>query len=285
MPLLHQMYFQGRWERDYLLYLPVNYQPNPAHPIPLLIALHGGGGHAQGMIKLTQEGFHRLADEYRFAVAYPNGIGRQWNDGRFEMRGGRQIDDVGFMRELIDLLSGHYSLDRERVYVTGISNGGHMAYRLASDIPDRIAGIAAVAALMPAQLALPSRPVPMLTIHGTDDPLVPYKGGAVQVGMLQRGAVRSAMETLRVWAEANRCGGEPSTELLDDVDPSDRMSVQRTLYRDCMAPVVLYTVIGGGHTWPGGWQYLGERMIGKTSRDIDACQVIWEFFRGLSDGQ
>ena len=284
MTVLHQLYFQGRWERDYLLYLPVNYQPNPAHPLPLLIVLHGGSSDAHGMIKLTQEGFNRLADEHRFMVVYPNGIGRQWNDGRFMMRRGRDIDDVSFLSELIDSLAPVYAVDKRRVYVTGMSNGGHMAYRLACDLSDKIAGIAPVAALMPTEL-MPTRPVPVLFIAGTDDPLIPYKGGAVQVGMLQRGTVRSAMETLRVWAEANRCGGEPSTELLDDADPTDRMSVQRTMYRDCAASVVMYTVIGGGHTWPGGKQYLGEQMIGKTSRDIDACQVIWEFFRSLtSDG-
>lgn len=282
MPLLHQLYFQGSWERDYLLYLPVNYAPNPARPLPLLIVLHGGGGDAHGTIRLTQEGFHRLADEHRFIVVYPNGIGRQWNDGRFQMRRGRSIDDVGFMRELIDSLAPVYAIDRQHVFITGMSNGGHMAYRLACDLPDRIAGIAAVAALMPVELT-PSRPVPVLTIAGTEDPLVPYKGGAVQVGMLQRGQVHSAMETLRIWAEANRCGGEPSTELLDDMDPRDRISVQRTTYRDCAAPVVLYTIIGGGHTWPGGKQYLGEPIIGKTSRDIDANKVIWEFFRSLTE--
>jgi polyhydroxybutyrate depolymerase len=190
---------------------------------------------------------------------------------------------VGFFQLLIDSLAGFYAIDRQRIFVAGMSNGGHMAYRLACDLPDKIAGIAAVAALLPAELK-PSQPVPTLIIAGMDDPIVPYKGGAVQVGMMQRGVVRSAMETLRIWSEANRCGGEPTTELLDDVDPRDRMSVQQTFYRDCVAAVMLYTVIGGGHTWPGGQQYLNEQMIGRTCRDIDANRVIWNFFRELPHG-
>ncbi|MBI1256867.1 MAG: hypothetical protein GC204_05310 [Chloroflexi bacterium] len=279
MPMQHQLYFQGRWERDYLLYLPMNY--NREQPIPLVLVLHGGGGTAHHMIKLTQSMFNTLADEHNFMVVYPNGFGRQWNDGRFETRG-RNMDDVGFIRELIDSLATAYAVDLEHVFVTGISNGGHMAYRLACDMPDRIAGIAPVAALMPGNLeqaCRPARPMPVLIIAGTDDPLVPYRGGAVQVGTQQRGTVASADTTLRFWAKINGCTGEPLVTDLEDRDPRDGTHIRETLYSSCDAPTVLYSIVGGGHTWPGGKQYLDERMIGKTSREFDASEMIWGFFR------
>ena len=288
MGLQRQLYFQGRWERDYLVYLPVNYQKTPEHPIPLLIVLHGGGSTARNMIKLTQEGFHHLADEHRFIVAYPEGFGRQWNDGRFEVRGRRNMDDVGFLRDLIDMLVPYYAIDPQHVFVTGMSNGGHMAYRLACDLPDKIAGIAPVAALMPGnpeQACRPARPMPVLMIAGTDDPLVPYRGGAVQVGTQQRGTVASADATLRFWAKINGCTGEPLVTDLEDRDPRDGTHIRETLYSSCDAPTVLYSIVGGGHTWPGGMQYLDERMIGRTSREFDASEMIWGFFKSRLEAE
>ncbi|MEO8395312.1 MAG: PHB depolymerase family esterase, partial [Chloroflexota bacterium] len=267
MPLLHQLYFQGRWERDYLLYLPVNYTRE--QPIPLLLVLHGGSGTAHSMIKLTQGIFNTLADEHNFMVVYPNGFGRQWNDGRFQVRGGRNIDDVGFIRELIDSLASAYAVDTQHVFVTGMSNGGHMAYRLACDLSDKIAGIASVAALMPdnlEQACTPHRPMPVLIIAGTEDTLVPYRGGTVGGQLLRRGTVASADVTLRFWAKINGCTGEPEVTDLEDRDPRDGTHIRETLYSSCDAPTVMYTIVGGGHTWPGGLQYLDERIIGKTSR-------------------
>src|SRR4051812_40864226 len=188
MPLLHQFYIQDAWQRYYHLYLPVNY--NREQPIPLLLALHGGGGDGNSMIKLTNGEFNRLADEHNFMVCYPDGIAKKWNDGRFQALRGRSVDDVGFIAGLIDSLAGGYAVDVEHVFVTGMSNGGHMAYRLACDLYDQIAGIAPVAALMPdnlEQACKPPRPMPVLIIAGTDDTLVPYRGGAVGGQILRRG--------------------------------------------------------------------------------------------------
>jgi polyhydroxybutyrate depolymerase len=280
MSLQHQIYFHGPIERHYLLYLPVNY--DPLKRIPLLLALHGGGGDARGMLRITQDGFNRLADENNFMVIYPDGFRRQWNDGR--PIGRRQdVNDVGFLGSLIDLIANSYSVDRKRVYVTGISNGGFMAYRLACDLPGLIAGIAPVAALMPFDLK-PTQPVATLIIAGTDDPLIPYNGGEVTVGMLRRGRVLSGEATMAVWAKANRCEGEPITTTLVDGDPHEAGRVRQTAWSGCGIPIVLDTVEGGGHTWPGGWQYLSEQMVGKTSRNFDANREIWQFFRSLTEG-
>ena len=274
MSLLHQIHVQGNWERRYQIYLPANYKPE--RRVPLLLALHGGDLHS--MIKLTNGGFNVLADEHNFIVVYPEPLGgHQWNDARLKPRWGREVDDVGYIRSLIDQLVAFYAIDKRRVYVAGMSSGGFMAYRLGCDLPDRIGGIAAVAALLPVDLT-PERPMPLLTIAGRDDPIVPYNGGTVGSKLLRQVKVHSGMETLRRWSEANRCGGETSTEL---VEQSDR--VQRITYPDCVAPVELYNVIGGGHTWPGGSQYLDERIVGKTNPEFDANQVIWNFFRSLSE--
>lgn len=274
MSLLHQIHVQGAWERRYQIYLPTNYKPE--HRVPMLLALHGvGDSHA--MIKLTNGGFNTLADEHNFIVVYPEAIGRQWNDARIKPRWGREVDDVGYVRSLIEQLAGFYAIDKRRVYVAGMSGGGLMAYRLGCDLPSLISGIAVVAALLPVDLK-PERQMPALIIAGHADPIVPYDGGMVSGKLLRQVKVHSGLETLRLWGEANHCGGEISTELIEE---SDR--VQRITYPDCVAPVELYNVIGGGHTWPGGWQYLDEQLVGKTNPEFDANRTIWQFFRSLSE--
>ena len=189
---------------------------------------------------------------------------------------------MGFLHTLIAALLFEFALDPARVYVTGMSNGGLMAYRLACELADQIAAIAPVAALMPADLACaPSRPIGVLVIAGTSDPLVPYQGGAVKALFRERGYVRSADETVRLWAQANGCTAAPKVMMLPSVDPSDSTRIRVTQYEGCAAPVALYTVEGGGHTWPGGMQYLPPRMIGDTSQQIDANRVMWEFFQSI----
>ena len=176
------------------------------------------------------------------------------------------------------------------MYVTGLSNGGHMAYRLARDLSDQIAAIAPVAAVLPESFArsgVSSRPVAVLIIAGTADPVSPYKGGKARLLwrllILRSKGVPylSAAETARFWADANHCAGDPITTPLPIANSSDRTRVRQTVYSGGAAPVVLYTVEGGGHTWPGGWQYMPAFFIGKASRQLDACQVIWEFFQSL----
>jgi polyhydroxybutyrate depolymerase len=277
--------FGGR-ERTYRLYVPP--QADRAGPMPVVLVLHGGGGTGSGMETLTRGGLNRLADRDGFIAVYPDGVDRHWNDGRGiqTYRAHREnIDDVGFFSALIDHLARRLSVDRGRVYSAGISNGGLMSFRLARELTSEIAAIAAVAVSMSEQIAAmrtPSRPISVLMIPGTKDPLVPWDGG--DIGFAGGGKVGKALpvaEAIRYWAGHNQCPSPPAVAMEPDRDPQDGTRVRREAYGPCRdgTEVVLLAVEGGGHTWPGGWQYLPERVIGRTSRDIDANEVIWSFFK------
>ncbi len=254
-------------------------------PAPLVIVLHGGGGTGAGTVKLT--GFNAIADREGFIVVYPDGIDRHWNDGRgveWYRAHTQDIDDLGFISALIDELSAKLNIDSKRVYATGISNGGMMSYRLGCELSQRIAAIAPVTASIAVNMAKewsPSRPMPVLIIAGTADPLVPWDGGDIRFGGRIYGTVLSVPETVQFWVEKNGCLAKPMVIRLPETDPTDGTTVRKEVYTGCRggAEVVLYAVEGGGHTWAGGLQYLPERIIGKTSREFSASEVIWQFFK------
>jgi polyhydroxybutyrate depolymerase len=259
-----------------------------ALPMPLLLVLHGGGGTAEGMVKLTKGRFDALADRDGFVVAYPQGVGRSWNDGRHDLVSEatrEHVDDVGFFRDLIAELSRRYPIDRRRAFVAGMSNGGMMAMRLACSLSSELRGVAAVASSLSKDAAAScpgASAVSVVEIAGTADPIVPYGGGEVKVLWMGRGSVTGAPQTAAAWAKRAGCGLVASETPLAAV-VADGTSVRRIEYPGCAsgARVVLYRVEGGGHAWPGGLPYLGERMIGKTSRNLDACDAIWEVFSAL----
>lgn len=269
--------------RSFLLYKP---QQKTSSPLPLMIVLHGAGGTAEGMIKITRQRFNRLADEKGFIVAYPKGIRNTWNDGRdddanYVFREG--IDDVGFISAVINYLSANSTADAGRVFVTGLSNGGFMCFRLACELSDKICGIAAVTASLPVEMknrCLPGKSVNIMIINGTKDHIVPYNGGDLIFLGINRGKIMSSEETFRYWARKNGCTGKTRTEELPDTDHKDQTTVTSLSFSSCKSntQVKLYTVINGGHTWPGGSQYLNSRFIGHTSHDISACDIIWNFF-------
>jgi polyhydroxybutyrate depolymerase len=273
------------YKRTYRVHLPsgLDKDDSPA----LLIALHGGGGKGKGMWMLTKGGLNELADKDGFIVAYPDGYKKHWNDGR---RGtndpahNKNIDDVGFIKALIDTMIVKHHVDPSRIYVAGISNGGMMAYRLACELSDRIAAIAVVATAMPLtmpQNCSPSNPVSVIAFSGTQDPLVPFEGDEVKVGLRTRGKVLSVYQSVKYWINRNGCAATADVTKLPDFAPGDGTRVRKEVYADGKedSEVILYVIEGGGHTWPGGLQYLGERTIGKTCQDIDANELIWEFFK------
>jgi polyhydroxybutyrate depolymerase len=279
------MTYEGR-SRSYLLHIPPSYD-NRTH-LPLVIVLHGGGGSGQQMKRhLTLGGRDALADEEGFVVVYPDGVERHWNDGRGldRHRSHREaVDDVGFISKLIDHHVATLRIDKRRIYVTGISNGGLMSYRLACKLNGKIAAIAAVTAPLPEKLVgtcTPSAGVSVLIMNGTEDPLVPWEGGDIHIGRQTFGKVLSTRDTLEFWVERNRCS--PSAALVEawDEDKEDGTRVRREVYGMCEhnVEVVLYTIEGGGHTWPGGYQYLPVWLIGKTSRELHANETIWRFFK------
>jgi polyhydroxybutyrate depolymerase len=262
-------------KRTYLIHLPssgFNHQP------PVVFVLHGGGGSGEKMIKLTNGGFNKLADKKGFIVVYPDGFENNWNDGRSMSEANyvtfkNNIDDTGFISALIDELIKKYNADAKRVFVTGMSNGAMMSYRLGCELSGKIAAIAPVAGNIPANFinhCKPSNPVSVLAINGDADPLMPYNGGEVTgpFGKRKFGRVLSANESVLLWVKNNCCSPEPIITDLKDKDPDDCTLVQKQQFKN------------GGHTWPGGYQYLGKWIVGNTSRDMNATEVIWEFFEG-----
>jgi polyhydroxybutyrate depolymerase len=276
-------------ERTFIIHVPSFYDKSVR--LPLVIALHGRGTTGQGMIILTRKGFDRLAETDGFIVVYPDGIELNWNDGRMDEEANdrahrENIDDVGFISSLIDLMINEYNADPERVYVTGISNGAIMAYRLACELSHRIAAIAPVDGNIPCMLVSdcsPTDPVSVLAINNVNDPLVPFEGGMItgHYRRLKLGKVLSVKDSIEFWVRRNMCSPEPVITEEPDRDPSDGTRVTREEYLNGKnnTEVVLYIIDGGGHTWPGGLQYLPSWKIGKTSRDIDANEVIWSFFK------
>lgn len=254
---------------------------------PLVLALHGGGGKGSTFDAWTTAGaLGREADRRGIVVVYPQGVERAWRDGRKDHLRGKTtgIDDVGFISALIDVLVQSTAVDPRRVYATGISNGGFMSYRLACDLPHKLAAVAPVTANLPLALQerTPAQPISLMVVNGTADPLVPYGGGEVRLLRFGRGRGRilSTDATLRWWAGRNGCPLTPSRTTLADADPADGTRVTRVTYSGGRggSEVVLLKVTGGGHTWPGGTQYLPARLIGRTSRDIDATREILTFF-------
>jgi polyhydroxybutyrate depolymerase len=257
-------------ERSYFLYVPAG--PHQTASPALVLVFHGAGGRAQGFARHT--GFAAVAEREGFIVAYPQGLERRWNDGRGN---GTPHDDVGFVRVLLDTLQRELGVDPRRIYATGISNGAMFAYRLACDLPGVFAAVAPVAGAMPADLATGcahTEPVSVLAFQGTADPLVPYAGGGVAG---RRGRVLSAEQSVAFWARMSGCG--PQVTVIEEPDRvSDGTRVRHTDFGECREhrAAELYTIEGGGHTWPGG-PGVG-RLVGRVSREIDATQVIWAFF-------
>jgi polyhydroxybutyrate depolymerase len=262
---------------NYLLHVPGDLLSGK--PAPLVLVFHGGGGHDWNMPGFTH--FDDLADQESFLVAYPDAVNRHWNDSRGES----DADDVGFTRALIADVERWHSIDAHRVYATGISNGGFFSNRLACDLADKIAAIASVAATMPKLLVAdckPSRAVSVLYMQGTEDPLVPINGGPIGfVGGRKRGENISLADSAKFWCDTDRISSGPQVKDLPDRF-DDGTHVRREIWTGGKddTEVNVYTIEGGGHTWPGGPQYLPKIVVGRTSQNLNATRTIWEFFQG-----
>jgi polyhydroxybutyrate depolymerase len=252
--------------------------------LPVVLVLHGGGGSASAAINLTEGGFNDLADTEGFIAIYPQGtpeaVGNAWSaGGAYDPT----ADDVGFLLALLDHFEHRFNTDPGRIYACGMSNGAAMCYRLALEAAGRFAAIAAVGnnLYVSYATATPVARVPMLVMGGTADPLVPWEGGTISFLGIPSNDVVSAAATVAFWASHNGCSATPVVEWLPDTDPADGTRVWTETY----APnsdgrtTVLVGVLGGGHMWPGGAPTGPEWLYGKMCRDIDACQVLWDFFR------
>jgi polyhydroxybutyrate depolymerase len=263
----------GGSERTYLLHLPPVYEGK--RPLPLVIVLHGGGGNAPGAVRMT--GFSEKADKEGFVVVYSNGSGRlknrllTWNSGNccgYALD--NNVDDVGFIRALIDELVKTRAIDPKRVYVTGMSNGGMMTYRLACELSDKIAAAAPVAGALNLENCQPAHPVSMIIFHGTADEHVLYDGGEPLKRVdTHRRVDKPVSYAVNFWVKEDGCSATPQRE--------EKGSIRTEIYRGGKGgtEVALYTVKGGGHAWPGGESYL---LGAEPTREISATDLMWEFF-------
>ena len=276
----------------------------PGQPRPLVMALHGAGGQAPGMVGLTD--LARRGAGAGFATVFPNGLHRSWNDGRSGPRLARRagVDDARFLLLLIDRLAQAGVADPEAVFVCGMSNGAFMSDHLARVAPGRVAGIGLVAGTAgidaPNRGAPPPAPMPVMMFHGDADPLIAYDGGPVagpgpggarraarranrragRDGGAGRGVCLGAEALAADWARLGGCDPRPLVERLATPGP-DLGVVRLTWQGPAGVPVVLHRIEGGGHTWPGGPQYLPARLVGPVATSLDATGILLGYFQWI----
>jgi len=248
--------------RDFYVHVPPDYDPTQA--MPVVFDFHGYTSNASQQMVLS--GMNDKADEEGFIAVHAEGVGIEpsWNAGACCGTAAEQgIDDVAFVTAMLDDLSARLCVDGRRVYSTGFSNGGFLSHRLGCELSDRIAAIAPVAGVMGIDECSPARRVPVLEFHGTLDGVVPY-GGSVVNGF------PSVDSTIAEWVEIDGCDGAPSESFAQGDSHCES-------YGGCGegAAVVVCTVEGGGHTWPGGFPV---PALGWTSPDLSATDMMWEFF-------
>jgi polyhydroxybutyrate depolymerase len=270
-----------------------------ADELPLVIVLHGNDPEASGAMMRAWTSFDAHADEWGIAVAYPDGYGGSWADGRgVTAADAAGIDDVAFLRALIDWCAERHGTRADHTVVAGISNGAFMAHRLALEASERVAAFGAVAGALPAALReiQPDHAVSALLINGTADPLVSLGGGYSRHrgpnGEL-RGQVLSQHDTAEYWRAVNRCGNGPDSETVEETAPSPDRPGWLGLTRRLMTggvggtKVAILTVHGGGHTWPGSAPVADPQVaaaIGPVAQNFDAAAEIVGFARPLLDG-
>lgn len=260
--------------RTYALYVPASLQPGV--PAELVVALHGGGGNAANLERTI--GLDAIAEREGFLVVYPDGSGRledillTWNAGNccgYALD--EQVDDVGFVRAVVDQLSGMYAIDPHRVFATGMSNGGMMSYRLACEAADLFAAVAPVAGALNVADCEPVEPVSVLAIHGAADQHVLFEGGPpiVKADVHER-VDRSVHYAMTFWAARDGCGLGPVVEQSGAVMHESYIGCQPGL------SVELLAVEGGGHAWPGAVKFTAQGD--EPSPDLNASEAMWEFF-------
>jgi polyhydroxybutyrate depolymerase len=252
--------------RRYLLYVPKTYDPSKL--TPLVISLHPAASWPAAEMNISR--WNDLADEHGFIVVYPAGTGlpQIWHTRPSSLE-----LDVKFISDLMDKLEAEYNIDPARIYINGLSQGGGMVFVLSCRLSRRVAAVGAVAAAeeLPSSWCSDSTPVPMIAFHGTADGFVPYKGGKSR-DPFNPITFPDVRDWAADWARRNQCTGDP-------VEVPLTANVSRLTYTNCAqnADVNLYTVEGGGHSWPGG-KGLPEWFVGRTTQEINATSVMWEFY-------
>lgn len=280
----------GGRPRSYLLHVPPH--ATTGTPLPLLIAFHGGG--SSGAVMKDHYGIDRVADRFGYVVAYPNGTGflkqnvLTWNAGKccgYALE--HHINDTGFIAAMIDDVARRIPLDSKRVFVTGHSNGAMMAHRVAIELENRIAAVAAVAGSLVYDARRETIPRPVLIIHSIDDPRALYQGGenSFFLSLGKRSHHEPIENTVKWWADNNGCGGAPVFgPVLEKMSSGKKFTAQKIEYDDCRngGKVIFWKLSGTGHAWPGQERVLPERVMGPYSSVIDANEEIFSFFESVT---
>ena len=260
----------GGVNRGLWVHVPPSYAAG--QHLPLVFNFHGYSSNASQEELYTQ--MDNTADTAKFILVYPSGLNAAWNVGWAGSLTGP--DDVAFTSAMIDTLIKLYAIDSTRVYSCGMSNGGFMSHLLASVLSNRITAIAAVSGTVTdsaAALFNQTRKVPVMDIHGTMDPVVPYDSSLLGVSL-------TVEQTINFWLGHYSCGTPGDTTFIANTDTGDSSTVQKIDYPACAggAEVLFYKIINGGHTWPNGIIDIPVASYGFTNRDIDANTEIWHFF-------
>lgn len=237
----------------------------------LMFVMHGSGGNGLDMLNTTKR-LEERANAEHLLVVYPNGYQNYWNECRKAATSTANIENINenaFFEKMIAYFKSKYDINSKKVFAAGMSGGGHMAYKLALTMPEKIRAIAAVVANLPDTSNMDcievKRPISVMIINGTEDPLNRYNGGMMVSGNVTFGYVRSTERTFNYWATLAGYTGQPAKETLPDTDPGDGRTIERYTYKKNGKPeVTLLKVIGGKHDYP---------------KDIDVYEEVWEFFK------
>lgn len=284
----------GGEQRRYLLRLPAGDRA----PDAIVVLLHGGGGNierltGQSRAAAPYRAWETIADREGLLLVAPQGLdgdkGRRtpaWNDCRSDADSGQAADDAGFLTALVERLQREHRVRTPRIYAVGTSNGGMMALRLAVEQPGRFTAVAAIAATMPAgsECAAPTRSVPVVLMHGTEDRFVPWAGGRIAAQVGGRGEALSVAESIAIWARLADASPTPAVTALPDLDAADGTRARREVHatRQGRPQVVLIRIEGGGHNEPSPTQRYGAliaRLLGPQSGDLESADTVWRFFQ------
>jgi polyhydroxybutyrate depolymerase len=263
-------------ERFTIVHVPPGYKAGT--PAPVVLVFHGGGGNPQAM--RYQTGMDKSADREGFVSVYPGGSGVRarkmltYNAGSCcSYAVDKHIDDVRFTADLIDELARHLTIDRRRIYATGLSNGAMLSQRLGCELSDRIAAIAPVSGTLEIPSCHPERPVPVMEFHGMLDKNVPFNGG-VGSHSVSKVKYNSVPNSIATWLKVDGCPDKPASV-------TRKGQAERTAYGPCRdgSEVILWKLEDGGHAWPGGETTLLEKpIVGPVSRSIQASDLMLDFF-------
>ncbi len=257
------------------------------HPAPLVIALYGSDDNARAFQRAIE--FDRVADQQKFIVAYPEAINGWWNYRRstspkLPLINGQPVDDVGFLNTMIDDLVARQLVDKNRIYVTGFSLGALMSFTLVCAIPEKITAIATIASpITDGQIenCKPGHPKPVMMIHGTSDPVLPYGGSVWQTTRFL-----SVPETLAYWQQTNHCKEQDEGNTLPHLHKNDQTKAIVINWTGCSAGTALrfYKIENGGHSWPrlataDDPELNLNTPSGGRNRDFDTPTEIWNFFK------